>query len=101
MHYCAQEILDIIRRDITKAKFFSILADETQDISTKAQLSICIRFVGENLEVNEAFLVLVELSRTDANSGEGNDGCSTMSGEVSGVQKRIKTIYPPAWYNVH
>ena len=47
--------------------------------------------------VNEAFLGFVELSRTDAliitNSGQGNDGYTTMSGEVSGVQKRIKTIY--------
>ena len=50
------------------------------------------------MEVNEAFLVFVELSRTDVNSGQGNDGCSTMSGEVSGVQKRIKTIYPTARY---
>ena len=33
--------------------------------------------------------------------GQGYDGCSTMSGEVSGVQKRIKTIHPAARYYVH
>ena len=39
----------------------------------------------------------VELSSTDANSGQRNDGCSTMSS----VQKCIKTIYPAARYYVH
>ena len=67
-------------KEYNKSKFVSILADETQDISTRAQLSICIRFVEENLK---AFLGFVELSRTDAltikNSGQVNDGCSTMS----------------------
>ena len=48
------------------------------------------------MEVNEAFLGFVELSRTDTltitNSGQGNDGCSKMSGELSGVQKKIQQL---------
>ena len=33
--------------------------------------------------------------------GQGNDNCSTMIGEISGVQTRIKTIYPAAIYYLH
>ena len=81
---------EIITRDITKWKFFF----NSSRWDTKAQLSICIPSVGENFEVNGAFLGFVELSSTDAltitNWRQGNDGYSTMIGDVSCVQKRIK-----------
>ena len=30
--------------------------------------------------------------------GQDYDGCSTMAGEVSGVQKRIRELYPKAYF---
>jgi hypothetical protein len=45
---------DVIRSKIVakikKAKFYSLLADETTDVSMTAQLTICIRYVDELLE---------------------------------------------------
>ena len=56
--------------EITKSKFISIMADETADVSMTEQLAVCVRYLSkpssEEMEVNEAFLGFVELSRTDA-----------------------------------
>ena len=82
------------------------MADETTDESTKTQLSICVRYLTDNFEVEEAFLGFVDLHKTDAETisevlidnvqqwgldsskwrGQGYDGASTMSGHVSVVQ---------------
>lgn len=35
---------------------FSVMADETTDISTTEQLSICVRYVDSNNILNESFL---------------------------------------------
>lgn len=46
--------------------FFSVMADKTTDESTKAQLSVCVRYLTDNFEVEEAFLGFVDLHETDA-----------------------------------
>ena len=95
--------------------FISVVADESCDISGKKQLSIVLRYTkGE--KVNESFTRFVEMSSVSAESisaailahlsrigvdlrklvGQGYDGASTMTGHVSGVQKRIRKKYPPA-----
>ncbi len=48
--------------DIQKAKFFSIIADELTDVSSKEQCSLCIRYVLNN-DVNETFISFVEVER--------------------------------------
>ena len=80
-------------------QYWSILADETQDISTCEQVSLCIRFVSHNLDVCEEFVGFVKISKMDATSiagaivstlqkwgldmsclvGQGYDGASVMS----------------------
>jgi hypothetical protein len=51
-----------LRRRIVKevkenAVFFSIMVDETMDLSKKEQVSFCIRYVDDNsYEINEVFL---------------------------------------------
>ena len=42
-----------------EAKWFSILADETTDLSNHEQLLISIRWVSDTYEVNEDFIGLV------------------------------------------
>ena len=105
--------------DLQKARFFSLLADETQDISTQEQLSICVRFVKEDTnEVQELFLTFVSVKSTKAEEltevllsqlknwgvdvskirGQAYDGASNMSGRHSGVQRRIRDLYPHAVY---
>ena len=49
-----------------QAKFFSVLADETTDVSSSEQMSICVRYVHEEdctWTVREDFLGLWKLQR--------------------------------------
>ncbi|XP_061401029.1 52 kDa repressor of the inhibitor of the protein kinase-like, partial [Musca vetustissima] len=50
-----------IVEEVKRAVFFSVLADETTDISGKEQLSICIRFFDKaSNKIKECFLSYVE-----------------------------------------
>lgn len=105
--------------DVNKSLAYSILADETADISGKEQLSIGARFLDERkMIVREECLGFVELNAMDARTianaidnfiqthgldpmkcvGQGYDGCSTMSGAKAGVQKILQEIYPKALF---
>ncbi|KAK7132902.1 hypothetical protein R3I93_019224 [Phoxinus phoxinus] len=118
---CAEEIRGTLINRIQAAKYFTVLADESMDISGTEQMSICVRYVNdeeENLEIKEDFLGFCPLPKQDAATitsailnqltkwglqttflrGQGYDGASTMSGKVSGVQKRVKELYPRAMY---
>ena len=48
---------------------YILMANETRDISNKEQLSVCLRTVGDNLEVHEYVLWLYDLVSCDAESG--------------------------------
>lgn len=116
---CGNVVSCIIVEDIKKACAFSILADETADISGKEQLSIGLRFFDEEkMLVREDFLGFVELEAMDATTiataidnflvksglepekcvGQGYDGCSAMAGKDGGVQKFIRDKYKNALY---
>ncbi|XP_066914540.1 zinc finger MYM-type protein 1-like [Clytia hemisphaerica] len=106
----ALEIQRSLIRDIQESEFISIMADETGDVSNSEQLATCIRWVTDELEVNEEFLGLHPLSSTDANKiftvlkdiilrcnldinklrGQCYDGAAAMSGAKSGVATRFK-----------
>ena len=63
IHCCGQSILNSILKDITKAKFFSIIGDEACDSSTKEQLSLVIRFFDiEKVEIREEFVGFIHCS---------------------------------------
>lgn len=114
---------DVIKADIIKkvkeAEAYSVLADETADISGIEQLSIGLRyFDDETNEVQEMFVGFVELKALDAKSiaqtidefltkedlnpdkcvGLGFDGCSTMSGKDGGVQAILRRKYTKALF---
>lgn len=98
------------------ACYFSVIADETTDVSTTEQLSTCVRFVeilqgkvaireeflgftsttGENL----AEVILSNLSAWSLDNiiallrGQGYDGASKMSGKFAGVQALVKQKAP-------
>lgn len=58
---CNTIILRKIVNNINKSKCFSVLADETTDISTKEQLTICVRYISENNMLKEDFLQFFEI----------------------------------------
>jgi len=103
--------------DISQCKCFSILADDTTDVSQTEQLSLSVRFIKDT-KVHEEFLcffpvssttgkylastILTQLSQLGLNlkhvHGHGYDGASTMSGKYCGVQARVKELDPLAMY---
>lgn len=46
---------------VNKSKCFSVLADETTDISTTEQLTVCVRYVDEQNMLHEDFLQFFEI----------------------------------------
>ena len=105
-----------ILRSLKEAAFYSILADESTDIATIEELSICFRWVDSSGSPVEHFLGLVSLSVCDAASGcakvfladsdidagklrgQGYDGTATFPGTKNGVQMRIRTLAPRALF---
>ena len=91
------------------------MADETEDVASKKQLSFCVRYVHEE-EVREEFLGFVEIEKADASTiaanvletanesglnldnlvGQGYDGASVMRSPKNGVI--IKRQYPKALF---
>lgn len=115
---CASSTLrSVITNEVRQAFCFSIIADETADIGGVEQLSICVRYLKHKL-VHEEFLGFFPLIEFDAQFitktileacsnididmkkcvGQGFDGCATMAGYISGVQKRINDLYPMAHF---
>ena len=99
--------------------FYSIVADETKDLSKQEQLAIVVRYVDvDTTSIMERFLAYVEATSLNAESlskyildtlklynldtkrivSQGYDGASVMSGTCSGVQQRIREIAPQATY---
>ena len=71
------------------------MADECTDAWTKEQMSVCFRFVdkeGDADSIFAAFLKIIGNCGLDISNlrGQGYDGASVMSGQTSGVWKRIQ-----------
>ena len=114
-------ISKIIERDLLSSfnasAYFSLMADESTDVSSKEELSICARWEWDTKPV-EHFLGIVPAKETTAEAissylcaflesksidiitirGLGFDGTNTMSGQRSGVQKRLRFHSPSAVY---
>ena len=117
-HEIQNEIIAIMAhqllRDIVKdigSNVFSIIADEYTDIGNKEQLTICLRWIDDQLEVHEDFLgfynipniqstmivqvikdALIRLQLLLTNCrGQCYDGASNMLGKRSGVAKKYKS----------
>ena len=98
---------------------FSLLVDETKDLSKNEQMSICFRYLDpDDNTVVERFLTFVVAPSLTAGSlsqyiidtlalhnidlssivSQGYDGAAVMSGCASGVHTRIRNIAPSAIY---
>lgn len=116
---CGRTIQEMLFEDVKKSVAYSIMADETADISGKEQLSIGVRFFDERkMIVREECLGFLELNAMDATTiailiddfiqnkgiesmkcvGQGYDGATTMSGIHGGVQAILRKNYPKALY---
>ena len=112
-----EEISEVIKDEIGDS-LFSILIDESRDISVAEQMAVIVRFVNNSGMVVERFLGLKHVEDTTANAlkkallemlakyhlpiarlrGQGYDGASNMRGEFNGLQKKIRDENPYAFY---
>ena len=114
-------ISKVIERDLlssfNSSTYFSLMADESTDVSSKEELSICARWEQDSKPV-EHFLGILPAKETTAEAissylcvflesksiditamrGLGFDGTNTMSGQRSGVHKRLRLYSPSAVY---
>lgn len=116
---CGELIRNKIVDKIKKAKYFTIIADETTDVSVCEQLAICIRYFDvDTNKIQEDFLMFVEVVRVTGENiahhilkalenlnlditlcrGQAYDGGANMSGKIKGVQARISSIQPLAFF---
>lgn len=83
--------------------------DETSDITTKEEVSICFRFVDDNLQIKEMFMGFYKTATTVSAAlfdivqdvlmrftldiknccGQCYDGAANVSGHIAGLQRRI------------
>ncbi|KAI6656217.1 Zinc finger mym-type protein 1-like protein [Oopsacas minuta] len=100
-------------------KYFSLLADESRDCGEIEQISVCVRYVYEG-ELHDYFFNFIRAEGLDTNSivvkpahvlavvgvcvrdhmaAQCNDGASTMSGRLHGLQALMRSkVYPMALY---
>lgn len=110
-----EKIVDRIRQ----FRYFSLLCDETTDISTIEQMTVCIRYVDmSRFIIREDFIGFVKMTSTtgiaiknaiiqklekiglsvDNLRGQGYDGGANMSGKHNGVQSLILNEQPLAFF---
>jgi hypothetical protein len=114
---CAQAITKAINKE-RGGCLFSVLVDESHDISVKEQMVVVVRFVNKKGEVIEWFLGIKHVKDTTSESlkktlvdmlsdyglvvanirGQGYDGAFNMRGEFNGLQKLIRDESPFAFY---
>ncbi|KAM6547091.1 hypothetical protein CsatB_027827 [Cannabis sativa] len=113
----AFETLDVIIKGIGDS-MFSILVDESRDVSIKEQMAVVLRYVDKDGHVIERFVGIEHVANTTAVSlkgaidklfsryglsisklrGQGYDGASNMQGEFKGLKTLILKENPSAFY---
>ena len=114
----ALQVLREIAKNIQDAVIYTVLADETADVSNNEQLVLCIHWVDDNINVHEEFigfhsmpgttvdeivfvikdmLLRMNLSLENAR-GQCCNGASSVSGVKKGVATQIKSINSKCLY---
>ena len=101
----AHTVVRQLAAQVAEAGVFSVIVDETTDASRKEQLSLCVRYVTDNLTAEELFLGLYSADATTGDAlanliqdalqrlqlpisglrGQCYDGASNMSGQFQGM----------------
>ena len=119
------EIVNIIGQEVLRgiisevndfSVIFGLIVDGTQDITGTEQECICLRYIDEDLRINEKFIGLSSLESTSGESickmildlfirlqiplsnlrSQTYDGASNMSGKYNGCQAKLKELNPLA-----
>ncbi|KAL5563579.1 hypothetical protein UlMin_033326 [Ulmus minor] len=113
----AAETIDVIIKDIGDS-LFSVIVDESRDISVKEQMAVVLLYVDKKGQVIERFVGIEHVANTTAPSlkaaidklfsryglslcrlrGQGYDGASNLQGEFNGLKALILKENPYAFY---
>lgn len=114
----AHDVLRDVLSDVKQSREFSIIVDETTDVQGMEQVAICLRYVDSNLNPDEVFTGLYQVTSTTGENlsnvimdslqryslsvedlrGQCYDGASNMKGKHNGVQAVISKKQPLAIY---
>ena len=118
---CGNAIRQKISDNVHKAKYFTVLTDETTDVSRVEQLTIVLRYVSDRSGTSVVVKDFVGFQPVEDLTGEGiankilnfvrnlgldmtymvgqgYDGASSMSGKFAGTQAIIRQQFPNAIY---
>ena len=115
----AKQVLRKKLYDVNNSKMYASMCDEYTDVSNKQQLSICVRWVDEDLNTHEDFLGFYEVPNIKSETvvsaikdafvkfnlplsdlrRQTYDGASNMLRKKSGIAAQIKLIQPKAVVN--
>ncbi|CAN6694897.1 unnamed protein product [Malus baccata var. baccata] len=104
---CAFETIKAIMKEVKESKFFSIMVDESRDISTKEQMTVILRYADNKGQVIERFVGVQHVTETTSSKlkvsideflklhdlsysnlrGQGYDGASNMRALVAVTKK--------------
>ena len=124
----AEMVVQEISSEICSAQYFSVLADESKDMSKKEQVSVIVRYLFRG-SIHEEFVGLTETQSLNAQGltdtivnnirrlsslsnssnsilmqnciGQGYDGASVVAGHLSGVNVLIRDRYAPCAQYIH
>ncbi|XP_063929547.1 zinc finger MYM-type protein 1-like [Zophobas morio] len=91
-------ISQIISAEIKQSPCFSWQVDETTDIQCLSQLSVIFRYVTNGKIVERFMGFFNDFDLANKLIGQTYDGASVMSGELNGLQSKIKNVAPQALF---
>ncbi|XP_058772135.1 uncharacterized protein LOC131645966 [Vicia villosa] len=98
---CAHEVTKVIMEELGERQF-SVLIDESRDISVKEQMAVMLRFLNDKGKValKDALYGILDRHTLSISRirGQGYDGASNMRGEFNGLQRKILDENPYAFY---
>ena len=62
----AVQVLRDVAASIQSAQFYTLMVDETTDVSNKQQVVFCLRWMDKSLEAHEEFVGMYQVESTQA-----------------------------------
>ena len=114
-----EKIIALIKEELSAANCFSVMMDESTDLSHKEQVSVVVRYVDKDYIIQERLVDIEHTDSTDSETlfqillkslskvglnidkliGQCYDGASNMRGVNAGVQAKVKAAQPKAIYS--